>query len=503
MKYAILPKLIFCLPGIILLLAGCERPLEVQDEPTLTATAVTAATPAPTITPLPTRTPTITPSPTPEPLRPLIEAGEQVIGEDGRITIERVVAPEPGWLLVYTVEQGEAVALLAHTAVAEGEHNDLALTLDPLQTSDTILLALYLAGDSLTEAGLLDDGAAATARAAATATVAADVQVVWPAVTVADQDVADDGLVRLARVTAPAPGWLVIQADAAGAPGPILGQTYVNAGDNENVVVALNWRLATPRLHAALHYDYGRATRFDVDTDLIVVARGRPVSAYFDVTLPPDILVLDQPVVNDQVEIERVISNGPGWLVIYYNENGAPGRIIGQAFLEDGLNERVVVPVVARAVTSILFALLHQDTGITGDFEFPAADPPLLYRGRLAEPAPFRIDQGNYLATRDQALTAAAELIVPLAVVATPGWLVVFADNDGELGDILGQTWIPAGISREVAVAVGTTAVTPTLHVVLHQDAGEVERFEFPDGPDTPMTRNQRMIRVPMTLVNN
>jgi hypothetical protein len=149
---------------------------------------------------------------------------------------------------------------------------------------------------------------------------------------------------------------------------------------------------------------------------------------------------------------------------------------------------------------------LHQDLGVIGEFEFPGADPPLAYRGRIVEPTPFRIDQGNYLMTRDQPLTAVGELIVPLAVIATPGWLVVYTDNNGELGDILGQSWIPAGISRNVGVAVATTAVTETLqtlqtlHVVLHQDDGEVERFEYPDGPDTPLTRNQRVIRAPMTV---
>jgi hypothetical protein len=77
------------------------------------------------------------------------------------------------------------------------------------------------------------------------------------AVTAADQD-SDGTNVTVAGVTAAAPGWMVIHIDNNGSPGPVLGQTAVAAGDNSDVVVAIDPPLeADTTLWAMLHVDEG------------------------------------------------------------------------------------------------------------------------------------------------------------------------------------------------------------------------------------------------------
>lgn len=82
-------------------------------------------------------------------------------------------------------------------------------------------------------------------------------QDVTPAVTVSDQE-SDGTSVTIANVAAAVPGWIVIHIDADGRPGPVLGHTAVEVGDNSGVVVALDPPLTEETvLWAMLHVDEG------------------------------------------------------------------------------------------------------------------------------------------------------------------------------------------------------------------------------------------------------
>jgi uncharacterized surface protein with fasciclin (FAS1) repeats len=77
-----------------------------------------------------------------------------------------------------------------------------------------------------------------------------------PAVSTGDQPVVD-GAVTIESVTSRGPGWLAIHADADGKPGPVIGWTAVDDGENSEVVVEIDPAAATPVLHAMLHVDEG------------------------------------------------------------------------------------------------------------------------------------------------------------------------------------------------------------------------------------------------------
>jgi hypothetical protein len=501
----VLRHIIFSLLVLVLLtLAACG------EEPTPASTrtpTVTAVTPTATSRPQPTATATIPPTPTP--IRPAITVEDQTIDENGRLLIAEVTVPEAAWIVIHAERDGQVGEVLGYTAVAVGRNTAVEVVIDPLAATEDLTAIIHedagVAGEFEfpgTDEPLLNETGTAVSQS-----FAIERDMPLPAVNATAQAVAEDGLVRLDSVYSPGPGWVVIHAEEDGGIGPILGHTFVVAGESTNVVVHIPWRQGTPMLYAMLHEDNGRANRFDFpDDDLPVLVAGEPVVTPIQATYPPDVYVLDQPVVEGGISIERVISIGPGWLVIYQdNGEGRPGLIIGSAALADGLNEQVRVPVQANNVTDQLFIFLHEDTEPGDSFNFPAADPQITYQGRIPNPFSFLTAPGNYLVTKDQALgeseNGATAVTIPFTVSDLTHWVAIYADAEGQLGEIIGQTWLPPGVNRNVLVEIDRAQVTPTLYAVLHLDAGVAEEFE-PAGADVRLQRNRNIIQAPFSIVN-
>jgi hypothetical protein len=70
-----------------------------------------------------------------------------------------------------------------------------------------------------------------------------------------------------------------------------------------------------------------------------------------------------------------------------------------------------------------------------------------------------------------------------------PGWLVILASGEDGPGDVIGYVSVPAGSSRDVTVEIDPYAATATLIARLHEDSGEPELFEYPEG-DRPLAWN-------------
>ncbi len=66
--------------------------------------------------------------------------------------------------------------------------------------------------------------------------------------------------------------------------------------------------------------------------------------------------------------VDRVVSEGPGWLVIHADANGKPGPVIGYATAADGLTRNLIVRLDA------------------GTYEFPGADVPAMVDGAMVRP---------------------------------------------------------------------------------------------------------------------
>lgn len=492
---------LFMIGLLLLLLPTACSLLPGQETATATAPANTrtaAVFPTPTATTRPTAEPTATPQPTP--IRPLVRVADQEVGEDGALTIAEVALPEAGWLTVFSTAAGEAGELLGYVDLPAGVHRDVQVTIDPTQATDTLVAQLRREGGVAGELELPEpDGLMAED---ALADFAVTLNLPQPALVVADQTIAGDGVVTIDTVEALAPTWVVIHADDDGAAGAVLGQVLLDAGEHEAVTLPIRWRMGTPQLHAILHEDGDELRYLDYPNgDPPLLANGVPIGVSFAVTYPPDVVVYDQPVIDGEITVDRVISNGPGWVVVHRDEDGQPGLIIGSAPLQDGLNEQIQVDLIESALTPVLYARLHEDT-VPGDvFNFPEADPPVLAGGRLPTAQRIRTDAGGYVIIRDQPLTAGDAILADVVMATSDAWLAIHADEDGAPGEVLGQTWLPRGLARDVMVTIDSPPAAGPLHAVLYQDAGEPEAFEYPDGPDTPFRVQGGTVAVPFALL--
>ena len=88
------------------------------------------------------------------------------------------------------------------------------------------------------------------------------------------------------------------------------------------------------------------------------------------------VTVSDQAIGADgTVTIDSVTADVDGWMVIHADDDG-PGPVIGHAPVSAGENSDVVVEVDASQVTETLYAMLHVDAGVAGEYEFPGDDGP-------------------------------------------------------------------------------------------------------------------------------
>lgn len=485
---------------ILVALVGCSILGDAMPEATTAAdrqTRTAAVFPTATNSPEPTALPTATPEPTP--VVPAVAISEQTLGEDAVLLVDSVAMPEAGWLAVYTVPDGGGEVLAGTLAVALGLSEGLQVPLNVQDLTETLVARLYFEREDPQALDYPGPDEPVTSDFGVLFSV--DLSELRPSVAAADQTVGEDGLVRIDSVHVLEPSWLVIHADEDGPEGDVLGQLYLEPGRYSDLSLPINWRMATPRLFAVLHEDSGQERLLEFPNgDLPHVVDDGPVLAEFGASYPTDILVFDQPVIDSQVVIERVISNGPGWLVVHIDDNGQPGLIFGSAPVRDGLNERVVVELTDDFVSSTLHVRLHEDTEPGDAFNFPNADPPVRQDGRLPQAATFRTDLGSYLIVRDQQ-PEDGRLVAALVVATQDAWVVIHADDEGQPGEILGQSWVPAGINRDVVIEVEPSAAEGRLHAVLHQDLNRPQVFEFPLGNDSPLIVNRQLIAVPFDIL--
>jgi heme/copper-type cytochrome/quinol oxidase subunit 2 len=113
----------------------------------------------------------------------------------------------------------------------------------------------------------------------------------------------------------------------------------------------------------------------------------------------PSVSVDNQGVVDARVFITKVVSKGPGWLVVHTQADGKPGPVIGYSPVRDRVNLDVVVAVDTNRVTDNLYAMLHTDAGTVGVYEFPGPDFPVVAGGNMVN-VPFAVGQNLVQAQR-------------------------------------------------------------------------------------------------------
>lgn len=489
-----MPRLLALLALVLLLtVVGCS--LLNGGDPTAERPTLAFATV--TLTPEPT--PTRTPAPTATPIAPRIEMDDQSLDDSGELTAAEVALPGPGWLVILADDDGEAGDPIGQTPLAGGVHAGVTVSVDPKLATETLYARLHL--DAGAEGVFEYPGEDEPYADVPETTFAVTLQLPRPVVEAAEQNVGEDNVATVARAELLEPGWVAIHADDNGQAGAVIGGVRLEPGTHENVPVTIDRRYATPTLHAVLHEDDGEVGVLEFPaSDPPLLINGQPVIASFPAHYPPDILVYDQPFLDGAIVIERVISEGPGWVAIYSDQEGQPGLIIGFSPLEAGLNEAIRVDLIESAVTDQLYARLHQDTTPGDEFDFPGNDPVVRYEERMPQATAFRTDLGAAVVVRDQLLVDDSA-VVNMVVVPVNAWVAVHAaGEEGQPAGMLGRTFVPAGINRDVVVALDPAPQDTTLILVLYEDQGEPEEFDAL-GVDPLLTNDDnRLIRVPFRV---
>mgnify|MGYP000536508255 CR=1 FL=1 len=355
-----------------------------------------------------------------------------------------------------------------------------------------------------------------------------------PSISVSDQ-LSLDGVVTVASVFSPQPGWIAIHADNNGAPGAVVGIMNVLGGLNENVPVGIDVLGATPTLWVMLHVDDGTIGEYEFDGqsgfDNPVSADGQVVMQSFNVTA---IRVFDQRLTNDTAAVASTISAQGGWMVIHADNNGAPGAVIGAWLLQPGTSPATRVLLDPAGVTPILWAMLHVDDGTLGVYEFDGQsglDAPVSVNGQVATASFNATAQDVVVTTANTPLDnpsnalpfisafnqdaqgdgVMSTFVVNSVLSVGPGWTEVHADNGGQPGKSLGSTPVPDGESANVQIqlnaAADITAPPTTLPAVvwpmLHTDDGEIGVYEYLRHPgiDLPVVVNGAIVTYPVSIV--
>ncbi len=414
----------------------------------------------------------------------LLEAQDQTLSDPSSVTISRVRVSAASWIVIYEDELSVAGPPIGEQLIMAGEQTSVAITLDRPATHGERLYAV-LHEDSPADGELTfgtPDGGDQPALAAngeiaiASFTVSLEGGALTPLVQVQDQLLAAPDQVTVARVVSPEAGWLVIYADDADGPSAQpLGQTALEAGTSQDVTVALSRSAASgERLYAALHHEDPVDGQFTYDgqndEDVPVLdADNARIAPGFTVTLEGAsseeglLEVADQTLNNRTLTIARVIAPQDSWIVIYEDDDGAPGAVIGhaQALQGERLDARVTLerdPVDGET----LYAWLHEDTGASGTFEFDGAnglDLPLRHADDAPIGSSFEIIFSALILPVVEVFTSYTvstlnQVAVARVVAPEDGWIAIYEADQGAPGALLGQSAVVRGDNLDVVVTL-------------------------------------------------
>ncbi|TDP73748.1 DUF7282 domain-containing protein [Bradymonas sediminis] len=166
-------------------------------------------------------------------------------------------------------------------------------------------------------------------------------------------------------------------------PGEIVGHVAIEAGDHSDIAVTLDHNVSNGQTYyAMLHEDTDADGTFDfveggqADGPLSDETNTSLVDSF--VVNVASIIVTNQTLddLSTTVNISEIYSDGAGWVVIREGACADDGALIGEASTQDGSTVNLPVSLYRPALSGeTLCAVLHADTGLSGNFEFDANNP--------------------------------------------------------------------------------------------------------------------------------
>jgi glucose/arabinose dehydrogenase len=138
----------------------------------------------------------------------------------------------------------------------------------------------------------------------------------------------------------------------------------------------------------------------------------------------------------------------------------------------------------------------------------PAAAPPAAPTAMptampaAEEAAPSALPEMEPSVTASDQSAVNGTVSIDQVVAAQAGWIVIHIDANGAPGPVIGYAPVTAGSNSAVAVEIDLVQATPTLHAMLHVDAGQLGTYEFP-GDDGPVRAGEAIVMVPFQLLES
>ncbi|MGN8225661.1 DUF7282 domain-containing protein [Gracilimonas sp. BCB1] len=205
----------------------------------------------------------------------------------------------------------------------------------------------------------------------------------------------------------------------------------------------------------------------------------------------------------NQVTISNVVSPESGWIVIHRSNAEGNGpqvpEIIGKSMVEAGVNSNVTIQLeegVSNEET--LWAMLHEDTGTMGEYEFDGEnglDLPVTLNDEIVMTS-FMISQTDPAISVSDQVDRGNIFVIGSVSAAEDGWIVIHgpnANNDGpQIPEIIGKAPVSAGVNENVEIVLNDGEEVSTgdnLFPMLHYDTGTDGEYEFDgqSGLDQPV----------------
>lgn len=449
----------------------------------------------------------------------MLTVSDQTLSQN-KILIPNVNLDQTGWIVVHasTAEGGPVVPdiISEPLLVQAGSQSDLEVTINDfsaledgaklwvmLHTDDGVEGEYEFDGANGFDAPITDDNGDI---------VMTDIIVSAPSIAVENQTVSAN-TVTISEVNAAVDGWLVIHANEA--LGPVIGQTFVTAGVNTDVVVDLGnetfegGEMLFPMLHIESPADgeYGFPDNGDgpevFGDDVVVVG--------FETLTPTGTITVENQIVQGNIiTASNLTVNADAWVVVHASNEANDGPQVPEIIsvpvqVPAGSNDNVEIELTqAVAAGDVIYVMLHTENGDIGEYEFDGdngLDGPITTKAITVQ-AP----TGSFTAN-DQALSADGTITVESITVGQPSWVVVHRD------DGTGEGFVAPGIiSVPVALEAGTSENVEItfaegeeiengerLWVMLHNDNGIVDEYQFngANGLDNPIVFSSVDISVP------
>lgn len=204
------------------------------------------------------------------------------------------------------------------------------------------------------------------------------------------------------------------------------------------------------------------------------IAIARATAAPTATPVPPvaSITISPQTVGEDGVlVVDEVVALEDGWLAIYAKRNGQMGELLAYTAVSQGSNSNTTVAIPPMLATANLTAMLYADVEGEAGFDVKTAVYTHPFTVVLDIPVPT-------IAITDQ--TIGEDGIVQFNNIFTTaaGWIVIYSDDNGTIGEPLAHQYVEAGENEEVTIPIPLNKATSRLIAALFVDSGTSRHYE-------------------------